>query len=108
MIEILRDKKGASLIDACIIVLAIAMVIALVVKVIPVFIEKQQLNTFATELCRTAEIAGGVGSAAMLYSGRGYRYLSNSYLAYHLIISNQVKSYKVQMYNLFFMYFRLS
>ena len=64
MIEILRDKKGASLIDACIMVLAIAMVIALVVKVIPVFIEKQQLNTFATELCRTAEIAGGVGSAA--------------------------------------------
>ena len=32
-------------------------------KVMPVFIAKQQLDTFATELCRTAEIAGAVGSA---------------------------------------------
>lgn len=63
MIRLLRDKKGASFIDACVLVLAIAMVLALVVKVMPVFIAKQQLDTFATELCRTAEIAGGVGSA---------------------------------------------
>jgi hypothetical protein len=39
------------------------MVLALIVKVMPVFIAKQQLDTFATELCRTAEIAGAVGSA---------------------------------------------
>ncbi len=49
--------------DACIMVLAVAMIIALVIKVMPVFVAKQQLDTFATELCRTAEIAGGVGSA---------------------------------------------
>jgi len=63
LIELFKDKKGASFVDACILVLAIAMVLALIVKVMPVFIAKQQLDTFATELCRTAEIAGGVGSA---------------------------------------------
>lgn len=62
MIKLLKDKKGNSFIDACVFVLAVAMVLALVVKVMPVFIVKQQLNTFANELCRTAEIAGNVGS----------------------------------------------
>jgi hypothetical protein len=63
LIELFKDKKGASFVDAWVLVLAIAMVLALFVKVMPVFIAKQQLDTFATELCRTAEIAGGVGSA---------------------------------------------
>ena len=38
------------------------LVIALAVKVLPVYIQKQQLDTFATELIREAEIAGQVGS----------------------------------------------
>jgi hypothetical protein len=62
LIELLKNKKGASFVDVCVLVLAIAMVLALVIKVMPVFIAKQQLDTFATEICRTAEIAGGVGS----------------------------------------------
>jgi hypothetical protein len=37
-------------------------VIALAVKVLPVYVAKQQLDTFATELVREAEIAGRVGS----------------------------------------------
>ena len=33
MIELFKDKKGASFVDACVLVLAIAMVLALIVKV---------------------------------------------------------------------------
>ncbi|TCX53910.1 hypothetical protein C1I36_02415 [Dehalobacter sp. 14DCB1] len=66
MMALLKDKKGASFVDACVMVLAIAMVLALVIKIMPVFIAKQQLDTFATEICRTAEIAGEVGSATSI------------------------------------------
>jgi len=38
------------------------LVVALAVKVFPVFIMKNQLDTFATELAREAEIAGRVGT----------------------------------------------
>lgn len=38
------------------------LVIALAVTVFPVYIAKQQLDTFATELVREAEITGRVGS----------------------------------------------
>jgi hypothetical protein len=66
LIILLKDKKGASFVDACVLVLAIVMVLALVIKIMPVFIAKQQLDTFATEICRTAEIAGEVGSATTI------------------------------------------
>lgn len=62
MIKVLKSKSGNSSIDAVVAVLAIMLVIALAVKVAPVFVAKQQLDTFAAELCRTAEIAGCVGS----------------------------------------------
>lgn len=38
------------------------MVLALAMRVLPVFIQKQQLDTFATELVREAEVSGRVGS----------------------------------------------
>ena len=66
LVTVLKNKKGASFVDACVLVLAIAMVLALVIKVMPVFIAKQQLDTFANEICRTAEIAGGVGGATSI------------------------------------------
>ena len=56
--KILRSKRGEGYLDVCILVLC-AM---LVVRVLPVYITKQQLDTFATELIREAEIAGRVGS----------------------------------------------
>lgn len=46
----------------CFLVLCAMLVIALAVQVLPAFIAKQQLDTFATELVREAEIAGRVGS----------------------------------------------
>lgn len=62
MKEILRNKRGEGYIDTVILVLCAILVIALAVKVFPAYIVKQQLDTFATELVREAEIAGRVGS----------------------------------------------
>ena len=36
LVTVLKNKKGASFVDACVLVLAIAMVLALVIKVMPV------------------------------------------------------------------------
>jgi len=62
MLKILRSKRGEGYIDVCILVLCAMLVVALAVKVFPVFIMKNQLDTFATELVREAEIAGRVGT----------------------------------------------
>lgn len=60
--RILRNERGEGYIDTCVLVLCAVLVIALAVRVLPVFIAKQQLDTFATELVREAEITGRVGS----------------------------------------------
>jgi hypothetical protein len=62
MFKILRSNKGEGYIDVAILILCVMLVIALAVKVFPVYILKQQIDTFATELVREAEIAGRVGS----------------------------------------------
>jgi hypothetical protein len=59
---ILKSKKGEGYIDVVVVVLVVMMVIALGVKVYPVFLVKSDLNTFANELARVAEIEGRVGS----------------------------------------------
>ncbi len=63
MIRIFKNKSGGGFVDVCILVLSVVMVLALVVKVLPIFIAKQNLDTFASELVRTAEVSGCVGSA---------------------------------------------
>ena len=62
MLKILKSKRGEGYIDVCVLVLCAMLVIALAVQVLPVFIAKNQLDTYATELCREAEISGRVGS----------------------------------------------
>ena len=62
MIELLKSKKGEGYIDTVVVVLVAMMLIAMAVKVIPVFIVKNDLNTFANELVRVAEIEGRIGS----------------------------------------------
>ena len=62
MKKILKSKRGEGYIDVCVLVLCAVLVIALAVRVLPVFIAKNQLDTYATELCREAEISGRVGS----------------------------------------------
>ena len=61
--KILRDKKGEGYIDVTVMVLCVMMVIALGVRLFPVFITKIQVDNFADELVREAEISGRVGSA---------------------------------------------
>ena len=46
-----------------VILLVALLVIALGMKVFPVFVAKNELNTFANELARVAEIEGRIGSA---------------------------------------------
>ena len=58
----LKNRRGEGYIDICLLVLVAMLVLALCLKVLPVFVAKQQLDTFATELCREAEISGRVGS----------------------------------------------
>ena len=61
MKKILKRRSGEGYIDVCVLVVCAMLVLALVVRVLPVYITKQQLDTFATELIREAEIAGRVG-----------------------------------------------
>lgn len=58
----LKNRRGEGYIDICLLVLVAMLVLALCLKVLPVFVAKQQLDTFATELCREAEISGRVDS----------------------------------------------
>lgn len=58
----LLNKKGEGYIDTVVLVLCAMLVIALAVCVFPVYIVKLQLDNFADELVREAEIAGRVGS----------------------------------------------
>lgn len=62
MLKILKSKRGEGYIDVIVIIISTMLVIALAVKVFPVFIVKHQLDTYAAELCRTAEIAGEIGT----------------------------------------------
>ena len=62
MRRLLKEKRGEGFVDVCVLVLSVALVLALVVRIAPVFVAKQNLDVFADELVRTAEINGQVGS----------------------------------------------
>lgn len=55
-------KPGEGYLDVVVLILCAMLVIGLAVKVLPVYIAKHNLDTYATELVREAEIAGQVGS----------------------------------------------
>lgn len=56
-----KDRRGEGYVDMIVLVLCAVLVLALAVRVLPVYIAKQRLDTFATELVRE-EITGNVGS----------------------------------------------
>ena len=58
MRNVLREKRGEGYIDLAVGVLCMMLVIALAVSLFPVFMVKQQLNRFADEIVRQAEIVG--------------------------------------------------
>jgi hypothetical protein len=62
MLKKLKARRGDGYIDVCVLILCVMLVITLAVKVLPVYVAKQQLDTYATELVREAEITGRVGS----------------------------------------------
>ncbi|KAF5069612.1 hypothetical protein DSECCO2_230780 [anaerobic digester metagenome] len=62
IMKALRNNRGEGYMDVVVLVLCAMLVIAVAVKVFPAYIVKQQVDTFATELVREAEIAGQVGT----------------------------------------------
>lgn len=56
--RIMKSRRGEGYIDTAIGVLCLMLVIAFAVKLFPVFTAKQQLDIFATEIVRQAEIMG--------------------------------------------------
>lgn len=66
MRKVLLARRGEGYIDVAVLVLVVVMVLALIVKVLPVFTAKQQLDLFAAELVREAEVSGRVGTETTL------------------------------------------
>ena len=64
--RILRSKRGEGYIDIAIGILCLMLVMALAVSFFPVFTTKQQLDLFAAEIVREAEIAGGTNVSARI------------------------------------------
>jgi len=60
--QMLTSRRGEGYLDVCVLILCAMLVVALAVRVFPLFIAKNKLDTFATELVREAEITGRVGS----------------------------------------------
>lgn len=69
MLKTLKSKRGEGYIDVLVLVLVAMLVLALCLRVLPVFVAKHQLDTFATELMREAEIYGRVGSETTRRAG---------------------------------------
>lgn len=58
---LLKERQGEGYIDVVVLVLCAVFVLALAMQVLPVFIQKQQLDYYASELVREAEVTGRVG-----------------------------------------------
>ena len=59
--HLLKERQGEGYIDVVVLVLCAVFVLALAMRVLPVFIQKQQLDYYASELVREAEVKGRVG-----------------------------------------------
>ena len=59
---IVKNRRAEGYIDVVVLVLCAVLMLALAIRILPVFVAKQQLDTFATELGREAEVTGRVGS----------------------------------------------
>ena len=62
IIKLLQQKRAEGFIDVAVIVLCSMLVIAFALRLFPIFIEKNLLDTFAAELIREAEISGRIGT----------------------------------------------
>lgn len=57
--ELIKSKRGEGYVDIVVGIFCLLLVIALAVSFLPVFTAKQQLDLFAAEIVRQAEITGG-------------------------------------------------
>lgn len=64
--KILKSKRGEGYIDVAIGILCLMLVVAFAVTLMPVFTAKQQLDIFATEIVRQAEIVGGTNVSSRI------------------------------------------
>ncbi|GLB31591.1 hypothetical protein LAD12857_35140 [Lacrimispora amygdalina] len=64
--RILKSKRGEGYIDVAIGILCLMLVIAFAVSFLPVFTAKQQLDIFATEIVREAEIRGSTSVSSRI------------------------------------------
>jgi hypothetical protein len=62
MLNYLKNNRGEGYIDVVVVVISGIMVLAMAVNLFPVLIAKVNMNTFAQELCREAEISGVIGT----------------------------------------------
>ena len=62
MKKLLCSKRGEGYIDVCVLVLIVIVILALFTAVAPVLSAKIQLDNYADELAREAEIAGRIGA----------------------------------------------
>lgn len=60
--DCLKCRRGEGYVDVIVLVICVMMVLSLCMRILPVFIKKQQLDLYATELVREAEISGRVGT----------------------------------------------
>jgi hypothetical protein len=58
----LAANKGDSYIGVVIFIMIMMIMLVFILNVAPIFLTKMQLNNYANELCREAEIAGRVGT----------------------------------------------
>ena len=56
--NIIKSKRGEGYVDVVVGVFCLLLVFSLAVRFLPVFTTKQQLDTFANEIIREAEISG--------------------------------------------------
>ncbi len=56
--NLLKSRRGEGYIDVAVGILCLLLVVAFAVQLFPVFATKQQLDIFATEIVREAEIKG--------------------------------------------------
>lgn len=50
------------MVSVCVVFMTVMFCLALIMKVYPVYLKGQQLKSYATELCRVAEVSGRVGT----------------------------------------------
>lgn len=70
MKQLLRSRSGEGYIDTAVGIFCLMLVVAFAASFLPVFTAKQQLDLFAAEIVRQAEIEGGTGVSSRINTMR--------------------------------------